>query len=214
VDPQCGRIISIDPRPSATPDCRGSILYQAGSAEEMLASLKKIPGADVSKIRTFETTTAGLTGEMIGVRPHLCFVDGEHTDRAVVGDARFCLSVLAENGAILFHDANVIYGGLQIWLAELRASGRVFRAAVVPGSIFAVHFGAAGFFETEPLSGRVRQSYRAYLFGMQANDLYRRAYPFSIAGLAKKGQDIWYAFRYGVLRELRHRFDKSKSSET
>jgi hypothetical protein len=215
VDPKCGRIISVDPRPASQNDSRGQrFRYPENNTQNMLDGLKRIPGADISKIRTFETTTAGLTGEMIGVRPHLCFVDGEHTDRAVVGDARFCLSVLAENGAILFHDANVIYGGLQIWLEELRASGRVFRAAVVPGSIFVVDFGSAGYLETEPLRGRVREHYKAYLFGMQENDLYRRAYPFSVARLVKKGRDIRWDLRQGLLGKLGQRLDESKSSET
>src|ERR1700689_676399 len=66
VDPKCGRIISIDPRPTATPDSRGIFNYERVSTAGMLASLEQIPGADVSKIKTFESTTAGLTGKMLG----------------------------------------------------------------------------------------------------------------------------------------------------
>jgi len=214
VDPKCARIISIDPRSGATPDCRGTINYKPGSVESMLELLKQIPGGDVSKIKTFETTSASLTRERIGVRPQLCFIDGQHTDEAVVCDARFCLSALAENGIILFHVANIIYGGLQAFLAELKANGRVFRAAVVPGSIFLIEFGSLGLCEMEPLRGQVRESFKAYLYGMQENDLYREAYPLSIARVAKMAHDIYKASLYRALRKVKRLFFKPKLSKT
>ena len=151
----------------------------------MLAGLRQIPGADVSKIKTFETTAAKLNGKMIGARPQLCFIDGEHTDEAALVDARFCLSVLAENGAIAFHDANMIYGGLRTLLAELAASGCLLRAQMLPDSIFLIEVGAVDFCESEPLRGRVRENYKAYLAGMFANDFYVRAYPLSAARVAR-----------------------------
>ena len=179
VDPKCGGIISIDPRPGSAPYPGGTFKYPDASAASMLAGLQEIPGADISKIRTFETTAAKLTGKMIGARPQLCFIDGEHTDEAALVDARFCLSALAENGVIAFHDANMIYGGLRTLLVELAAAGRVFRAQMLPDSIFLIEVGALNFCESEPLRGRVRENYKAYLAGMFANDFYVRAYPWS-----------------------------------
>ena len=176
VDPLCGRILSVDPRPGATPDSRCTQIYDPVSAASMLNWLKRIPGADISKITTFETTTKSLTEEMLGARPHLCFVDGEHTDAAALGDARFCLSVLAENGAILFHDANLVFNGLQAFLHELSGSGRTFHPHILPGSLFLVEIGAIRFCEAEPLRGRIEENYKAYLAGMADNDWYRRAY--------------------------------------
>ena len=136
VDPHCDRILSIDPRPGATPDSRGTQHYEECSAESMLGWLKKIPNADISKIKTFETTVAGLNGKSLAARPHLCFVDGEHTDDAVLSDARFCLSVIAEGGVILFHDTNLVFNGLQTFLDELSGNGRAFRAHILPSSVF------------------------------------------------------------------------------
>jgi len=186
VDPRCARIISIDPRPASQPDTRAvRYYYPENSTQSMLDSLGKIPGADVSKIKTFDATTSQLNEKMIGLRPQLCFVDGEHTHEAALRDARFCLSVLAENGAIAFHDAQLIYRGLQTFLAELTARGRVFRAHVLPDFVFLIEFGTIHFSETDPLRGRVRDSYRAYLAGMLANDMFVQAYPLSIARMAK-----------------------------
>ena len=193
VDPLCGKILSIDPRPGATPDTRGTQVYQECSAESMLGWLKRIPGADVSKIQTFETTAAKLTGKEIGMRPHLCFIDGEHTDEAVLTDARFCLSVLAENGVILFHDANLVFTGLEAFLNELAAKGRPFHPHILPGSVFMIEFDAARFCETEPVRGRIQLNYKAYLAGMSDNDWYRRAYHLPV---------------YRVLRRVRRFFPK------
>lgn len=177
VDPQCAGIISIDSRPEFSLDSRGSLFpYPVRSARVMLEGLGKIPGADVSKIKTFDCSTAELTAQMIGVRPQCCFIDGEHTDAAALGDARFCLSVLAEDGLIAFHDANLIYEGLQRFLDELVVSGRKFRAHVLPDSVFLIEIGAINFCESEPLSGRLRENYKAYLAGMMANHWYRHAY--------------------------------------
>jgi hypothetical protein len=193
VDPLCGRILSIDPRPGATPDSRGPQHYEPVSAASMLEWLKRIPGADVSKIKTFETTTAGMNGKIIGARPQWCFVDGEHTDQAVLADARFCLSVMAENGVIVFHDANLVFDGLQQFLKELSASGRSFHPHILPDSVFIIEVGPARFCESEPMSGRIEENYKAYLAGMAANDWYRRAYHLPV---------------YRVLRKIRRLFPK------
>ena len=136
VDPRCQRIVSIDPRPGTTPDSRGPQHYVPVSAASMLEWLGRIPGADISKIKTFETTTARLTEKMIGAHPQWCFVDGEHTDEAVLADARFCLSVLAENGVIVFHDANLVFHGLQLFLNELSATGLLLSSAHSAGFDF------------------------------------------------------------------------------
>ncbi len=191
LDPKCGRIISIDPRPGATPDTRGTQHYVPVSTASMLESLKQIPGADVSKIKTFETTTASMTENIIGVRPRLCFIDGEHTDEAMLGDARFCLSVLAENGVIVFHDANLVFTGLQVFLNELAASRRSFHPHILPGSIFLIEVGTMRFCEAEPLRGRIQENYKAYLAGMVENDWYRRAYHLPVYRALRRVRDLF-----------------------
>jgi hypothetical protein len=215
VDDKCGKIISIDPRPESAPYPGGSFKYPETTTESMLASLKQIPGADISKIKTFEASTSGLSAEAIGVRPQLCFVDGEHTDKAALADGRFCLSVLAENGAIAFHDANMIYGGLRTILAELTACGRVFRAQMLPDSIFLIEVGSIDFCATEPLRGRVRESYKAYLAGMLANDMYVQAYPLSVARAVRAVQGFYQELLiYRALRKVKRILFRRSASKT
>ena len=194
VDPKCGKIISIDPRPDEVPDTRrGTENYPDSSVENMLDGLRRIPGADLSKVRTFEASASDLNAGMIGVAPQWCFVDGEHTDQAVLTDGRFCLSVLAENGVIIFHDANLVFKGLQTFLEELTAGGRPFRAHILPNFVFLIEFGTVHFCEMEPLRQRLRENYKAYLAGMLANDWYRVAYHLPI---------------YRALRKMRRLFPK------
>ena len=40
--------------------------------------------------------------------PHLCFIDGEHTNPAAARDADFCRMALQVPGVIAFHDAPVV----------------------------------------------------------------------------------------------------------
>jgi hypothetical protein len=83
--------------------------------------------------------------------------------------------VLAENGAILFHDANLVFTGLQAFLNELSAGGRAFHPHILPGSVFLIEVGAMRYCETEPLRGQVEENCKAYLAGMADNNWYRRA---------------------------------------
>jgi hypothetical protein len=142
----------------------------------MLTGLRRIPGADLAKLQTFEKSTSDLSDKVIDSRPHLCFVDGEHTDAAVLRDGKFCASVVAENGIIMFHDANLVFKGLQAYLADLTASGRVFRAYILPNFVFLIEFGTGRYCEVEPLRQRLQENYKAYFAGMEANDWYRVVY--------------------------------------
>jgi hypothetical protein len=214
VDPKCGAIISIDPRPGSAPFAGGTFKYPDVTAASMLRSLQEIPGADISKIKTYDSSASDLRSTALSVRPHLCFVDGEHTDAAALVDARFCLSVLAENGAIAFHDANMIYGGLRTFLTELTARGRVFRAYMLPDSIFLIELGTIDFCDTEPLRGRVREGYKAYLAGMFANDVYVQAYSWSVARMVRATQAFYHDSAFcQALRKAKRSFFKPKVSK-
>jgi len=214
VDPKCQKIISIDPRPGATPDVgRGTHYYPEFSVETMLEQLRGIPGADVSKIQTFEATSSDLNANQIGVRPQLCFVDGEHTDEAVLTDARFCLSVLGDSGAIAFHDANIVFKGLQSFLAELTQSGRSFRAHILPNFLFLIELGPVCFCEREPLRQQLQENYKAYLAGMLANDYYRQAYPLSLGRIVKELREPDQLGIYLAVRKVKRFFIKPKASK-
>jgi hypothetical protein len=108
-EPGCTHITSIDPRPLVQLDERPEIGYRweyaDNSTERMLALLGAVPGAHLGKIATIELSTEDIDPGSLPHRPDLCFIDGEHTNRAALRDARFCLAAVGDRGVIAFHDA-------------------------------------------------------------------------------------------------------------
>ena len=91
----------------------------------MLELLRAVPGARVDRLQTFDVGTDTLRPAQIPAPPDLCFVDGEHTDAAVVRDARFSLPAVATDGCIAFHDSHIIYRGLARFARELGDTRRL-----------------------------------------------------------------------------------------
>lgn len=138
-DPRCVEIVSIDARPDVVPDdLKGEVVYRGNTTERMLEHLRSLPGADLTKLRTFDASTEDL--EDVGpFRPQLCFVDGEHTHEAALRDARFCLRVMGGEGAVVFHDSGVVASGIEEFLADLRAGS--YHSCELPRSIRIVEVG-------------------------------------------------------------------------
>jgi hypothetical protein len=176
VDPRCVHIHSIDLRPRAASDVRGAQNYVENSTEVMLGLLRGVPGADLAKLKTYEATTASLPPASITPRPDWCFIDGEHTDEAVLRDSRFCLGVLREPGCLVYHDANIVYNGILRFLDELRQAGRAFDAFHVSDSVFVLEFGGRRFGGFPAVRGLIEQNHQGYLWSLHANDLYREFY--------------------------------------
>jgi predicted O-methyltransferase YrrM len=124
-DPLCSRIYSIDKRPATQPDNSGlTIRFPDNSTERMLATLGEAGHSDLEKLTCVEGETRSLDPSLIDEPVDLCFIDGEHTDRVAKEDFEFCLSAVGEGGAIVFHDAQLIYSALSEVIESLRASGR------------------------------------------------------------------------------------------
>lgn len=176
-DSACLTIVSIDPRPESQPDERGIYYrYPDNRTERMLDALGAIPGAELGKLHPIERGTDELSPSEIHANPQLAFVDGEHTDRAALRDARFCDAAMHESGCMAFHDAPVVYRGIGGFLSELESAGRPFSAYVLPDSIFVVELGDARLLETEPVAGRASEGYRAYLYALEETEPYRDEY--------------------------------------
>jgi hypothetical protein len=174
VDGQCQHIVSIDPRPRSLPDDRGvTWTYEDNSTQKMISLLAKIPGADVGKIHPIDAGTDSITPQDIPFTPDLCFIDGEHTDESALRDARFCLSVVRQDGCIFFHDAQIVYKGIDRFLKELVAANRRHRAFILPDSIFIVDLSARLVDDGAAIRTLQSENYQAYLYGMMANDRYR-----------------------------------------
>jgi hypothetical protein len=175
LDEKCARIYSIDKRPAMQPDERGvEYQYLNNSTARMLENLKRVAPARIDKITAIDGDTRHIKPSEIRDKITLCYIDGEHTDEAVVADFRFCLSVLAENGAILFDDANIIYNGIAEAIEYLKKNSVSFRAYNLPDKVFAIEIGDFPIHQNRAIQERLLNNYQGYLYSLQANDLYRR----------------------------------------
>ena len=143
VDPRCTRIYSIDPRPLQQPDDRSPghvATYESNSSERMLSLLREVEPREVVKIQCFERDASEVDCSAIAPRPHVAFIDGEHTRKAVLSDFQFCRRVIAEDGTILFHDVFFVYPAILEICRELRRQRREFLALKLDGCVFGIFF--------------------------------------------------------------------------
>ncbi len=173
LDEKCRRIYSIDKRPRAQPDERGvEFIYLNNSTARMLENLKAV--ATVDKITAIDGDTRQIETAEIKDKITLCYIDGEHTDKAVMSDFKFCLGVLAENGAILFDDANIIYNGIADCIKYLEQSAVSFRAYSLPDKVFAIEIGDFPIHQNKAILERLLNNHVGYLYSLQSNDIFRR----------------------------------------
>jgi hypothetical protein len=186
-DPSCDAIVSIDSRPPAQPDERGFVYrYPANSTARMLEELRHLPDSDLTKLQTIDATTDQLDPATLSIVPQVCFVDGQHTDAAALGDARFCLAALGTEGCIAFHDSQVVYRGLRAFLDELQASSLPHRSYYLPTSLFVVEIGANRLIECNLFREVVIGNAEGYLDALGDNDMYREWYRRSVYHRARR----------------------------
>lgn len=138
-DPKCKKIYSIDKRPPAQPDDRGSLYeYADNSTARMLSLLAAVDPEGVAKIESIDGDTKSISSSRIRQAPNLCFVDGEHTSTAVVADFDFCLRVCAEGASIVFHDAQTVFRGLRSVVSRLKRSRREFSSHALSDMVYVI----------------------------------------------------------------------------
>jgi Methyltransferase domain len=175
LDDQCARIYSIDKRPLQQPDERGvDYTYLNNSTARMIENLKTVAPEQVKKIITIDGDTRQTKPAEVKEKITLCYIDGEHTDEAVLSDFNFCMSVLNKNGAILFDDANIIYNGIADCLEYLRNSSIKFNAYNLPDKVFAIEIGDFPLHQNSAIRERLTNNYQGYLYSLQSNDFYRQ----------------------------------------
>jgi len=182
-DPRCSCVMSIDPRTGETADERhGGYTYEENTTALMLDSLSRVPGADMAKLATFETTTQAMSPAALPERPDCCFVDGEHTDDAVLADARFCAEALEGTGVIAFHDWGIVRAGIKAFIRERRgdisfalAINRPPKNARSGFGVFAIEFGDNRILR-HPALARAAGA-RSYRIWAAANRPHRSALP-------------------------------------
>lgn len=175
LDEKCARIYSIDKRPEQQPDERGiDYVYQNNSTARMLEHLKKVAPDRLEKLITIDGDTRQLKSYRIEDKIQLCFIDGEHTDEAVLSDFRFCLDALDANGAIAFHDAQITYNGIAECVRSLEEAGRPFRAYSLPHTVFVIEIGDFPLHRHPKMLDLLTNNYKSYLESLRYNDTYRR----------------------------------------
>jgi hypothetical protein len=186
LDPRCRKIFSIDPRPAEQPDDRGQRFhYENNSTARMLASLRAVDPDQVAKIVCFDSDAREIDPMRLADRPDLCFIDGEHTKRAVLSDFDFCLRACAPQAIIYFHDDWVIYPALARILGSLRARGKPFKAFKLQGSTFAIALGAAA----TPGDEFIRETAvegRRFIRRMRVHRLLQRSIPPRLRPIARR----------------------------
>lgn len=177
LDERCKNIYSIDKRPEFQPDERGvEYQYQNNSTKRMLELLKTVSAENIPKISAIDGDTKELKVSQIKDEIHLCFIDGEHTDEAVFSDFLFCFNSLQKNwgGAIIFHDASIIYNGLADCINYLKNKKVKFRAYNLPDVVFVIEIGDFPLHKNPQMLDILTNGYEGYIFSLQLNDYYRQ----------------------------------------
>jgi hypothetical protein len=175
LDDKCAKIYSIDKRPLSQPDERGvDYTYLNNSTERMLDLLGSVAPDKMNKIITIDGDTGEIGADEVKSKIQLCFIDGEHTDYAALRDFKFCLDVLDDNGAILFHDAVITYNGIADCIKYLEENDIKFRAYNLPAIVFAVEIGDFPLHKSPPVLERLLNNHAGYLYSLQYNDYYRQ----------------------------------------
>ena len=176
VDPLCIEIISVDARPASQPDQRGKIFdYPENSTARMLESLATVPGANLRKIRTFDSDVSRLTADDIRTRPAYCFIDAEHTDSAVQADFDACFRLLGGVGIFCFHDAWILYQDLSGIIKSLEERGIAFKCLHLPDSVFLIDT-SKWISEDSALRECALSGWRGYLWSLGHLGWYREEY--------------------------------------
>lgn len=140
----------------------------------MLENLKSVAPEQVEKVTAIDGDTRQIKTSEIKDKITLCYIDGEHTDEAVLSDFKFCLSVLSESGAIVFDDADIIYNGIANCLEYLKKESIAFRAYNLPDKVFAIEIRDFPLHQNKAILERLLNNHQGYLYSLQSNDLYRR----------------------------------------
>ncbi|MFP4281795.1 MAG: class I SAM-dependent methyltransferase, partial [Opitutales bacterium] len=127
-DPQCRRLISIDPRPGAQPDERfagRAYVYAGNSTARMQALLARLAPEAMPKLTCHETDFEGYCAAQAPPSADLVLLDGEHTPAAMARDLALALALQPAPRIILLHDVDALRERLAEVEAQAAAAGLV-----------------------------------------------------------------------------------------
>jgi hypothetical protein len=139
----------------------------------MLEGLRRIEGADMSKLETIDADASKIEPEDLDVVPDLCLIDGLHTDAAVVADFALCRTLAGDDCVFAFHDSNLIYEGFETIVARLEDEGTPFRAYPLPDLLFVLETGELAVHRHDAVLGRLMRGDLPFLHATRAHRVYR-----------------------------------------
>jgi hypothetical protein len=192
LDHRCEKIYSIDPRPRQQSDDRSPgfvSTYEDNSTERMLDLLKEISPEAVSKIQCFELDASDVDPDQITMPPQLSFIDGEHTDAAVTSDFQFCRKVTSDDGAIVFHDFDIISSAILELCKGLDRENRKHVPVKLEGSVFAIFFDPETV-RSDPYLAECRANHTGFMFRLKIKLALRRILPGPVWKALKVLRDV------------------------
>jgi hypothetical protein len=182
LDEKCTKIYSIDKRPLQQPDERGvDYIYLNNSTARMLELLKEV--APIEKITTIDGDSGDINPDKISDKVQVSFIDGEHTDQAVMRDFKFCLRVSAENCVIAFDDASIVYNGIGDCIEYLKSEKIKFNAYCLPSKFFVIEIGDFPIHLHQAIMQRLINNHESFIYSLKDNKYYRdfaNKYPFRL----------------------------------
>ena len=173
LDPLCRKIYSVDKRPQVTDDERGSFSYEQGHTHVMMDKLKAVSPENIGKIQTFDMDASELPPDAIEEHPDLFFIDGEHTDPAVVSDFNAIRPLIDGPCIVAFHDCQFVFRGISNILDSLKAEGSDFRAYVLPNAVFVIEMNGFDLHRDPGIQNQLADNYQAYIPALDTMYSYR-----------------------------------------
>ncbi len=111
----CKSCVSIDLRPAAAPDDRGTVYkYDHFTADMMRDSIVDSAGKTrAKKLKTITSDSSAIKTDLKGKKFDLVFIDGEHTVEGVLFDIENVRGVLAPNALVVLDDSPIVYPAVE-----------------------------------------------------------------------------------------------------
>ncbi len=205
LDVTCRKIYSIDKRPEKQGDERGAFSYSEGLTEVMIEKLKAVCPEQIEKIQTFDMDASELNPNDIIEKPDLIFIDGEHTDAAVVSDFNAIRPLIKKPCIVAFHDCHIVFRGISDILSGLEAEEVSFKAYSLPNFVFVIELNGFNIHEDPAIQNLLVENYQSYLPSMNSMYKHREFCNHLIPKLYIRMYKNLYRFYSKTLRPLLHR---------
>lgn len=140
-DEKCAAVLSVDVRAARQIDERGRYFDNPGnSTERMMGRLDRVTSeAERAKLWTFEQMVEDTV--IPEGMADLAFIDAEHTNVAVFRDFLAMRRRVKKDSLIAFHDADLLFSGMENVRAMLEDQGVEHAARYLPDTVFVLAFG-------------------------------------------------------------------------